>query len=170
MILMASARTWVRCQAICGTSPQGHLDDVAVQGRYQSCVCNEERGGGGNQDSYWFYGASTAAYNLDQNTLDNTTPWNFNATSRIAETTSEFAGLCLQCHPKSALNPDTGKDNTWRSMNRVHNTVKGWGGYNRNADNAIHSYTCSKCHSPHNSNLARLMSTNCLISHTGPER
>jgi hypothetical protein len=53
-------------------------------------------------------------------------------------------------------------------MSRIHNTVKGWGGAGANAGNAIHSYTCSKCHTPHNSRLKRLMVTNCLdYNHRG---
>ena len=53
-------------------------------------------------------------------------------------------------------------------MNRIHNTVKGWGGQGANANNARHAYTCSKCHTVHNSRLPRLMVTNCLdYSHRG---
>jgi len=106
--------------------------------------------------------SSTPNYHIDQNTFQTgTTYWalsNGSTLQTIADT--NFAGLCLQCHPKASINPNT--DTTWKSMDRVHNTVDGWGGVGANASNAVHAYTCSKCHTPHNSRLPRLMVTNCL--------
>ena len=50
----------------------------------------------------------------------------------------------------------------FRSSVRIHKAVKGWG------NNKEHSYSCSKCHQPHNSGLPRLMQTNCLnVNHRG---
>jgi predicted CxxxxCH...CXXCH cytochrome family protein len=84
----------------------------------------------------------------DQNTFNG---------SRITEDVSQFAGLCLRCHYQKNLT--NGTDHTWKSRNRVHEAVKGW----KTADTTIqHSYTCSKCHTPHTSGLPRLMITNCL--------
>jgi hypothetical protein len=47
-------------------------------------------------------------------------------------------------------------------MDRIHNTVKGWGGAGANVNNTIHAFPCSKCHAPHNACLPRLMITNCI--------
>ena len=92
--------------------------------------------------------------------------WPFSSTKRVAETVDQFGGLCLRCHPQSSIRQTTG--GAWKSLDRVHNTVKGWGGSGANANNAVHSYTCSKCHAPHNSALNRLMVTNCLdYNHRG---
>ena len=69
------------------------------------------------------------------------------------------------CPAARGRGPDggTGNKNTaWQGYDRIHNTVKGWGGQGANASNAIHAYSCSKCHTPHNSCLPRLMITNCL--------
>jgi len=102
-------------------------------------------------------------YTIDQNTFET---WNWNSLTKISENTDQFAGLCLKCHPKTSLDPD-GAD-TWRSIDRIHETVKGWGGKGKNAGNEVHAYTCSKCHSPHVSDLPRLMVTNCLdYNHKG---
>jgi hypothetical protein len=122
-------------------------------------------GDGGNY-GYGYGGASYPGYNIDQNTFAN---WNWGSTAKISEGVDRFGGLCLQCHPQSVLNPNAGGSNyPWRSMNRVHNTVKGWGGQGLNAGNAKHAFTCSKCHTAHNSMLPRLMITNCLdYSHRG---
>ena len=77
----------------------------------------------------------------------------------ITQTDTQFAGLCLNCHPKSSLT--NGTTHTWKSKDRVHESVKGW----KTADATIqHNYPCSKCHTPHNSGLPRLMITNCLDS------
>ena len=114
------------------------------------------------------YIGSTPVYAIDQNTFCSsaTRSWDWNCPTRITESPTQFGGLCLQCHPQSSISPDT--NNTWKSMDRIHNTVKDWGGYGGNAANAVHSYTCSKCHAPHNSRLPRLMVTNCLdSSHRG---
>jgi hypothetical protein len=91
-------------------------------------------------------------YNIDQNTFS----YNIRDTvSGITETDSEFGGLCLRCHPKADLL--TGPS-TWKSKRKVHQAVKGWGGYGK------HKYPCSKCHTVHNARLPRLMVTNCLDS------
>ncbi|GFE58101.1 hypothetical protein AOG1_19810 [Geobacter sp. AOG1] len=98
-------------------------------------------------------------YNIDQNT--------FGANIRdgvagIGETESQAEGLCLGCHPKESLtaaaSPTT--PNPWKSKNRIHETVKDW---KTSSATVKHSYSCSKCHSPHDSSvLPRLMVTNCL--------
>ncbi|MEW6427536.1 MAG: CxxxxCH/CxxCH domain-containing protein [Thermodesulfobacteriota bacterium] len=77
-------------------------------------------------------------------------------TDRISEDPAVFAGLCLTCHPKEKLTNETQNESPWKSRDRVHEAVKGWG------DNQMHSYSCSKCHRPHSSALPRLMRTNCL--------
>ena len=88
-------------------------------------------------------------YNIDQSTFG------WSGSGRITEEASLFAGLCLTCHPVNSLDPDT--NNQWKSMDRVHDSVKGWG------SNTQHSYSCSKCHGPHSSkHLPRLLVTNCL--------
>jgi predicted CxxxxCH...CXXCH cytochrome family protein len=71
-----------------------------------------------------------------------------------------FAGLCLRCHPKGNLTDGSNRNTAWKSVDRVHETVKGWG--------LGHKFTCSKCHAPHVSNMPRLMVTNCLdVKHKG---
>jgi hypothetical protein len=131
------------------TSP--YKEDVAP-GTTNDCV------GGGRNVSQWC-GSSTPGYHIDQNTFDN---WNFTSTASVTEPDTQFAGLCLGCHPKSSLSPDS--TTTWRSVDRIHNSVKGWD----TDGNTKHRYTCSKCHSPHNSALPRLLVTNCLdYSHRG---
>ncbi|MBI5675402.1 MAG: CxxxxCH/CxxCH domain-containing protein [Nitrospirae bacterium] len=75
---------------------------------------------------------------------------------RINEDDTKFAGLCLMCHPKNRLTDGTNKNSAFKTMDRIHETVKGWG------TNGEHTYPCSKCHQPHNSGLPRLMQTNCL--------
>jgi len=129
---------------------------------------NNSRGGGDKVNVKTI--GSTPGYNIDQNTFTANTmngkgnaivKWNFSASNKISETVNEFAGLCLRCHAQAQIDPDGA--NTWKTYDRVHDTVKGWaqttGG---NANNTIHAYPCSKCHSPHNSSLPRLMVTNCL--------
>ncbi|ACM21475.1 cytochrome c, 37 heme-binding sites [Geotalea daltonii FRC-32] len=76
--------------------------------------------------------------------------------ARISEDDSSFAGLCLRCHNKSKLTDGINKNQPWKSADRVHESVKGWGA------NTQHSYSCSKCHAPHTSGMPRLMQTNCL--------
>ena len=162
------------------TSP--YKEDAAVSAK------NDTRGRD-NKDgnSIAYQGASdtdnTVGYHIDQNTFQTTTTaspdmfrWGGTATTsnwpsntagtRITEDETQFAGICMQCHAKNDINPNTGT--TWKTMDRIHNTVKGWGGTGGNAGNAIHSFTCSKCHTPHNSCLPRLMVSNCLdINHRG---
>ena len=75
---------------------------------------------------------------------------------RINEDDAKFAGLCLRCHKKEKLSDGSNKNQPWGSIDRVHESVKGWGG------NSEHSYSCSKCHAPHVSGLPRLSITNCL--------
>ena len=87
-------------------------------------------------------------HNLDRNT--------FGGSNRIAENADKFAGLCVTCHKKEKLTDGVNKNQPWNSVDRIHESVKGWGA------NTEHSYTCSKCHQPHNSGLPRLMQTNCL--------
>jgi predicted CxxxxCH...CXXCH cytochrome family protein len=94
----------------------------------------------------------TTNYNLDRTT--------FGGATRISEDESQFAGLCLSCHRKENLNSVRGSQ--FKTTERVHEAVKGWG------NNREHSYSCSKCHQPHNSGLPRLMQTNCLnFNHRG---
>ena len=96
-------------------------------------------------------------YYLDRNTLG--------ASGRISQDDTQFAGLCLKCHTKKALlgnytgaaSTPTGPNNaSWKSVERIHAATKGWG------SNKEHSFSCSKCHQPHNSSLPRLMQTNCI--------
>ncbi len=99
-------------------------------------------------------------YHIDQNTFGSDV---IVGVTGITETDSKFAGLCLQCHPKTSLTatgspPPANTSLTWKSKDRVHRTVTGWG----YPANTKHNYTCSKCHTPHNSRLKRLMVTNCL--------
>ncbi len=81
----------------------------------------------------------------------------------IDEDETKFAGLCLLCHPQDVLAdevgvpiPDVDDSAPFRSVNRIHTTVKGWG------DGNEHTFSCSKCHQPHSSGLGKLMVTNCL--------
>ena len=103
------------------------------------------------------YQNGASVYHIDQNTfgsdISNTPPNN------IIESDTVFAGLCLNCHSKGSLTDGT--THTWKDKNRVHESVKGW----KTANATIqHNYVCSKCHTPHNSRLPRLMATNCLNS------
>jgi hypothetical protein len=96
-------------------------------------------------------------YNIDRTT--------FGATTRIPETEDKFAGLCLRCHQKQKLTDGTPNNQAWKSVDRIHESVKGWGDTSKVTE---HSYTCSKCHAPHVSGLPRLMITNCLdVKHRG---
>lgn len=93
---------------------------------------------------------------IDQNTFGSDIK---SSVTGITQTESQFAGLCLNCHPKSSLT--NGSNHTWKSKDRIHESVKGW----KTADATIqHNYPCSKCHAPHNSRLPRLMITDCLES------
>ena len=94
-------------------------------------------------------------YQIDRNTFDG-------SGNRITEDDQKFAGLCLRCHPKENLTDGTNKNTDFRTKDRIHESVKGWG------ENTEHSYPCSKCHQPHVSGLPRLMQTNCLdYNHRG---
>jgi len=75
----------------------------------------------------------------------------------ISETDTQFAGLCLGCHVKSSLTNSSGDDLNFRTVDRIHESVKGWG-----TSTNEHQFPCSKCHKPHASGLPRLMQTNCL--------
>ncbi len=93
-------------------------------------------------------------YHIDQNTFG--ADINSSITP-LSQSDSQFAGLCLGCHSKSSLTDGT--THTWKNKNRVHESVKGW----KTANGTIqHNYACSKCHTPHNARLPRLMVTNCL--------
>ena len=119
---------------------------------------NEARGGGQKDVGPW-NGGSTPGYHIDQNTFAN---WSYTSTASVSEADTQFAGLCMTCHTKANLNP--GSTTTWRSVDRIHNSVKGWD----TDGNTKHRFTCSKCHSPHNSARPRLMVSNCLnYSHRG---
>lgn len=101
---------------------------------------------------------SVTSYRIDQNTFAG----NINTlVTGITESESQFAGLCLQCHPKESLTDGVTHD--WKSKDRIHESVKGW----KTANGTVkHRYSCSKCHSPHmGSSLPRLMVTNCLDSY-----
>lgn len=93
---------------------------------------------------------------LDRKTFGTVDGSNRGIPNQINETADQFAGLCLRCHPKGNLTDGTNKNSAFKSLDRVHETVKGWG------NNAEHSYSCSKCHHPHVSGLPRLMRTDCL--------
>ena len=136
---------------------------------------NERRGGSASGPNA-YAGASTPGYHIDQNTFENiatstgtTGNWNWPGTVKMSENDTQFGGLCLSCHNKANLNPNT--TTTWKSYDRIHNTVKGWANgaaSGANNNNAIHAYSCSKCHTPHNSCLPRLMVTNCIdYNHRG---
>jgi predicted CxxxxCH...CXXCH cytochrome family protein len=115
--------------------------------------------------------APPVTYNIDRNTFgtsSSTTGYGRGGSvKRISESDAQFAGLCMICHAKTALmgrytsningtsayRPNQAR---WSSVARVHASNKGWG------TNKEHSFTCSKCHEPHNSGLPRLMQTSCL--------
>ena len=86
----------------------------------------------------------------------------FGGSTRISENDAKFAGLCLGCHAKTSLTDGTPSNTAWKSLDRIHESVKGWGG------NSQHSYPCSKCHLVHVSKLPRLLATNCMnTNHRG---
>ncbi|MDA8429217.1 MAG: CxxxxCH/CxxCH domain-containing protein [Geobacteraceae bacterium] len=134
---------------------------------------NEARGGSSQGPAALSVG-STPNYFLDQRALQAASTgkpttakyWNFLTSATSLQTTNDtqFAGLCTGCHAKAVLNSTAAASSSnWKTMTRIHNSVKGWastgGG---NAGNVKHAYTCSKCHTPHNSRLPRLLVTNCL--------
>lgn len=99
------------------------------------------------------------SYHLDQNTFGANIK---SSVVGVSQTANQFAGLCLGCHSKNSLTDGT-NGGTWKSADRIHESVKGW------SANVRHNYTCAKCHTPHNgSALPRLMTTNCLnMTHKG---
>ncbi|WP_223905642.1 IPT/TIG domain-containing protein [Geobacter sp. AOG1] len=122
------------------------------------------------------FGGSTTANEVNFGTAQTATKWNLaDTTNRIKETDTQFGGLCLNCHSKTLLAPKAGQNvapDAWKSRSRIHGTVKGWAttstAADGNANNKVHSYTCSKCHAPHNYRLPRLMAVNCLnFEHRG---
>jgi len=127
--------TWV-------TSP--YKEDVATADN-QAYTGNEDHQG---PDPSSAYNAAINSYHIDQNTF---------SSGAITQTDVQFAGLCLNCHAKQSLT--NGTNHTWKSKDRIHESVKGWKTANATQK---HSYTCSKCHSTHNGVLPRLMVTNCL--------
>ena len=177
--------TWV-------TSP--YDEDIAAAG------INQARGGSNKNSSDGVTGGttlrpirqlvgSTPLYKIDQNTFSGTTntsqpnfgsvqtapSWDYTTATKIGNTESQFAGLCMSCHVKASLAPKAGQavaPDAWKSVSRIHGTVKGWAttvqASDGNYNNTIHSFTCSKCHTPHNAKLPRLMVTNCLdYNHRG---
>ncbi len=97
-------------------------------------------------------------YHLDQNTFGGHIMQLLLPTAGITQTDLQFAGLCLKCHPKQSLTD--GNTHTWKSKDRVHESVKGW---KTSPGTVKHNYSCSKCHAPHGgTGLPRLMMTNCL--------
>ena len=103
-------------------------------------------------------GVTQQAYSTTRNSKrinENT----FGGTGAITETDTVFAGLCLQCHAKTSLT--NGTTHTWKSKDRIHESVKGWKTANANDK---HKFSCSKCHSSHTSITPRLMVTNCMDS------
>ncbi len=86
-------------------------------------------------------------YQIDRNAFDG---------GRISEDDEIFAGLCLKCHPKENLTDEYVKNTDFRTTDRIHESVQGWG------ENTEHAWPCAKCHQAHNSGLPRLMQTNCL--------
>jgi len=102
-------------------------------------------------------GREGVPYNIDQNTFGSSIK---DAVTGISQTESQTEGLCIGCHSKESLTD--GVTHTWKSKSRIHESVKGW----KTANGTIqHNYSCSKCHSPHDSSsLPRLMVTNCLDS------
>lgn len=101
-------------------------------------------------------------FNMVDLSLQANQPGPFN---RINEEADTFAGLCIRCHPKTALTSEASSKpttaTTWATSERIHRSVKGWGWVDGETPRE-HSYTCSKCHKPHASGLPRLMQTNCL--------
>jgi hypothetical protein len=141
---------------------------------------NESRGGGRILAVKTI--GSTPGYHIDQNTMQaaltgkpNTARyWTFGTTAKSLQSLNDtqFAGLCMNCHTKATLNNTAvASSANWKTSSRIHNAVAGWAlstGTAGNLNNKVHSYTCSKCHSSHNSNLPRLLITNCLdVKHRG---
>jgi len=100
-------------------------------------------------------------YSIDQNTFGSDIR---TTVAGMTQSPDQSSGLCLGCHPKSSLTD--GVTHTWKSKDRIHESVKGWKTANATVK---HNFSCSKCHSAHNGSvLPRLMVTNCLnSSHKG---
>ena len=138
------------------TSP--YKEDFTAPAPYGNNVTNDSSG---NPRSWGRYQGNPyptqpyANYNIDRNTFGG-------ANNRMKENDEQFAGLCVTCHKKEVLTDGINKNQSWKSTDRIHESVKGWGA------NTEHSYSCSKCHQPHNSGLPRLMRINCLdFNHRG---
>jgi len=102
-------------------------------------------------------GKEGVQYHIDQNTFGSDIKNPLSSEQIIQQSDTQFAGLCLNCHQKNSLTD--GVNHQWKSKDRIHESVKGW----KTANGTIqHNYSCSKCHTPHNSRLPRLMVTNCL--------
>jgi predicted CxxxxCH...CXXCH cytochrome family protein len=158
------------------------LKETFVTSPYKqdAAAVTESHGGGRSVPSYTT--AARAGYHIDQNTMQaivagakpaTAIKWNFATSANTLQTLTDtqFAGLCLKCHSKTSIGPNAGAAaGAWKSMGRIHNSVKGWAATSGsgNTGNTKHAYTCSKCHSTHNSNLPRLLVTNCLdVTHKG---
>jgi cytochrome c553 len=99
---------------------------------------------------------------LDRKVFGTSTGASAGPSLKMTEDADRFAGLCLRCHPKESLTDGINKNTAFKSVDRIHETVKGWG------NNSEHNFSCSKCHAPHASGLDRLMRTDCLdVSHRG---
>lgn len=146
--------TWV-------TSP--YMEDVATADNQTYMGL-----GGSGEESPRFSSSAKAAYqaaiatsyHIDQNTFATASASAMNAkVTGVTQADVQFAGLCLNCHAKQNLT--NGTTHTWKTKDRIHESVKGW----KTANTTVqHNYTCSKCHAPHNADLPRLMVTNCLDS------
>ena len=133
-------------------------------------------------------GGFVPGYHIDQNTLQAgtagkpavaATKWEFGTTVVASQgkslqtmNSTQFAGLCSNCHNQSTLNNTAAVTTAnWKTSSRIHNAVAGWAvtsGSGGNVGNKVHAYTCSKCHTTHNSRLPRLLVTNCLdVKHGG---
>jgi hypothetical protein len=138
------------------------------------------RGGGCKQAP--LTGTFLPGYHIDQNTMQASramkpaiaSAWLFTTTAKSLQTlnSTQFAGLCENCHTKATLNSTAAATTTnWKQSGRIHNAVAGWAlttGTAGNVGNKAHAYTCSKCHTAHNSRLPRLLVTNCLdVRHAG---
>lgn len=103
-------------------------------------------------------GKDSSNVQLDRSLFGTSTGASAGPSLKMSEGEDRFAGLCLRCHPKESLTDGINKNTPFKSVDRIHETVKGWG------NNAEHNFTCSKCHQPHSSGLGKLMRTNCLES------
>jgi predicted CxxxxCH...CXXCH cytochrome family protein len=146
------------------TSP--YKEDAGIVGAFG------RRGGRSSSTSgAWTTGANNPGmgqngYHIDQNTFQSTNGTLYTRTkpATITQTAAQFGGLCLNCH--TAMQPPQGAAQpAWSSVDRIHNSVKGWASTAttaKNVNNDVHAYVCSKCHTSHNTCLPRLAITNCL--------